>query len=79
MKAHRDFVSFSSIELLCIADAGAAEKGNGKSSWGDTANPTLKASDWGVQIDPRTALCADMFGDRAGQKPLFIVENGLGC
>lgn len=42
-------------------------------------NPYLKESDFGWQIDPeglRTFL--NMLYDRY-QKPLFIVENGLGC
>ena len=42
-------------------------------------NPYLKASQWGWQIDPvglRTIL--NMLYDRY-QKPLFIVENGLGA
>lgn len=42
-------------------------------------NPYLEASDWGWQIDPiglRTLL--NMFYERY-EKPLFIVENGLGA
>lgn len=42
-------------------------------------NPYLKASDWGWQIDPlglRIAL--NLIYDRY-QKPVFIVENGLGA
>lgn len=42
-------------------------------------NPYLKASEWGWQIDPiglRT-VCNQLY-DRY-QKPLFIVENGLGA
>ena len=42
-------------------------------------NPYLKASEWGWQIDPlglRTTL--NTLYDRY-QKPLFIVENGLGA
>ncbi len=42
-------------------------------------NPYLEASDWGWQIDPigLRILLNDMW-DRY-QKPLFIVENGLGA
>ena len=46
---------------------------------GGVPNPTLKASEWGWQIDPaglRTVL--NDYWDRWG-KPLFIVENGLGA
>lgn len=42
-------------------------------------NPHLKASEWGWQIDPlglRTTM--NQLYDRY-QKPLFIVENGLGA
>ena len=42
-------------------------------------NPYLKASEWGWQIDPKglRITCNTLF-DRY-QKPLFIVENGLGA
>lgn len=42
-------------------------------------NPYLKASDWGWQIDPtglRISLC-ELY--ERYQKPLFVVENGLGA
>ncbi|TOL42938.1 6-phospho-beta-glucosidase, partial [Vibrio parahaemolyticus] len=42
-------------------------------------NPHLESSQWGWQIDPqglRTIL--NLLWDRY-QKPLFIVENGLGA
>ncbi|WP_155286359.1 6-phospho-beta-glucosidase [Lacticaseibacillus zhaodongensis] len=45
----------------------------------EVQNPTLKASDWGWLIDPiglRYAL--NWYSDRY-DKPLFIVENGLGA
>ena len=42
-------------------------------------NPTLKASDWGWQIDPGgLRIVANQYWDR-WQKPLFVVENGLGA
>jgi len=42
-------------------------------------NPTLKASEWGWQIDPvGLRIVLNQFWDR-WQKPLFIVENGLGA
>jgi 6-phospho-beta-glucosidase len=46
---------------------------------GQTANPVLKASDWGWAIDPiglRYAL--NVYWDRY-QKPIYITENGLGA
>lgn len=74
-----DFVSFSYYMSCCAsADAGAAEEGNGN-LLGGIPNPTLKASDWGWQIDPKgLRYVLNMFWDR-WQKPLFIVENGLGA
>lgn len=43
------------------------------------ANPYLKASEWGWQIDPKgLRYTLNRFYDRY-QKPLFIVENGLGA
>ena len=42
-------------------------------------NPYLKASDWGWQIDPKgLRYVLNTLWDRY-QKPLFIVENGLGA
>ena len=46
---------------------------------GGVPNPTLTASEWGWQIDPvGLRLVANQFWDR-WQKPLFVVENGLGA
>jgi 6-phospho-beta-glucosidase len=43
------------------------------------ANPTLKQSDWGWQIDPQGLRYAmNWFADRY-DLPLFIVENGFGA
>ncbi len=47
--------------------------------FGGVKNPTLKESEWGWQIDPvGLRLVLNQFWDR-WQKPLFIVENGLGA
>lgn len=46
---------------------------------GGVPNPTLKASEWGWQIDPQgLRYTLNQFYNRY-QKPLFIVENGLGA
>ena len=46
---------------------------------GGVKNPYLKASEWGWQIDPQgLRYVLNRFYDR-WQKPLFIVENGLGA
>ena len=74
-----DFVSFSYYLSLCET-ADPAEKARGAGSlFGGVPNPTLKASDWGWQIDPAgLRVVANQFWDR-WQKPLFVVENGLGA
>ena len=42
-------------------------------------NPTLAASEWGWQIDPKgLRYVLNQLWDKY-QKPLFIVENGLGA
>ena len=46
---------------------------------GGVPNPTLVASEWGWQIDPvGLRIIMNEYWDR-WQKPLFIVENGLGA
>src|SRR5699024_3128755 len=46
---------------------------------GGVRNPFLKASEWGWQIDPTgLRIALNELYDRY-QKPLFIVENGLGA
>jgi 6-phospho-beta-glucosidase len=74
-----DFVSFSYYMSACES-ADPAEKAKGAGNiLSLVPNPTLQASDWGWQIDPvGLRLVANQFWDR-WQKPLFIVENGLGA
>ena len=74
-----DYIGFSyymsSVEEVTQKDH---ESVNGN-LMGGVRNPFLKTSDWGWQIDPdglRIAL--NQLYDRY-QKPLFIVENGLGA
>ena len=74
-----DFVSFSYYMSGCAtADASQAAKLRGN-ILDMVPNPHLDSSEWGWQIDPvglRTLL--NLLWDRY-QKPLFIVENGLGA
>lgn len=74
-----DFVSFSYYMSICESadpQKGVAGEGN---LLGGVSNPYLKSSDWGWQIDPKgLRYVLNMFWDRY-QKPLFIVENGLGA
>jgi 6-phospho-beta-glucosidase len=74
-----DFVSFSYYMSVCeTADVAKKVKGEGN-LMGGIANPYLPSSDWGWQIDPQgLRYVLNMFWDR-WQKPLFIVENGLGA
>ena len=74
-----DFVSFSyycSRVVSAFPDDKMETAGN---IYGSIKNPYLKSTEWGWQIDPlglRNSL--NVLYDRY-QKPLFIVENGLGA
>ncbi len=72
-----DFVSFS--YYMSIAEsAGGGKRGEGN-VMGGVENPYLKKSEWGWAIDPQgLRFILNKFYDR-WQKPLFIVENGLGA
>ncbi len=73
-----DFISFSYYQSRCASADKNAEKADGNMIVA-YKNPYLKASDWGWQIDGlglRTTL--NTLYERY-QKPLFIVENGLGA
>lgn len=74
-----DFISFSYYASKAVsADPNAGEKipGNIMQS---IKNPYLKRSEWGWQIDPLgLRITMNALYDRY-QKPLFIVENGLGA
>lgn len=74
-----DFVSFSYYVSTCAtADPEKNKRGEGN-LLGGVPNPTLKASEWGWQIDPQGLRYElNVLWDRY-QKPLFIVENGLGA
>ena len=78
LQAHTvDFVSFSYYSTR-VATSDKLEETQGN-IFASVKNPYLKASEWGWQIDPlglRTTM-NDIY-DRY-QKPLFIVENGLGA
>ncbi|WP_010238193.1 glycoside hydrolase family 1 protein [Clostridium arbusti] len=76
-----DFVSFSYYMSSCAtADSEKKKAGNGAGNIiSGISNPYLEASDWGWQIDPQgLRYILNLLYDRY-QKPLFIVENGLGA
>jgi len=79
LKSTVDFVSFSYYMTGCVT----TDEEHNKQARGNilsmVPNPHLASSEWGWQIDPiglRTLL--NELWDRY-QKPLFIVENGLGA
>jgi len=79
LKSTVDFISFSYYMTGCVtADEELNQKARGN-ILSMVPNPHLPSSEWGWQIDPlglRTLL--NILWDRY-QKPLFIVENGLGA
>ncbi len=73
-----DFISFSYYSSRCITTQEGVGETIGNAFKG-TKNPYLKASEWGWQIDPLgLRITMNSLYDRY-QKPLFIVENGLGA
>lgn len=73
-----DFVSFSYYVSVCETVDPQVKRGPGN-ILGGVPNPYLTASEWGWQIDPKgLRYILNRFYDRY-QKPLFIVENGLGA
>ena len=73
-----DFVSFSYYMSVCETATRPRQTGQGNIV-GGVPNPTLPASQWGWQIDPvGLRVVLNQFWDR-WNKPLFIVENGLGA
>ena len=76
-----DFISFSYYCSRCISNDPEILKNHarGNAVISAVVNPYLKASDWGWQIDPLgLRLTLNVLYDRY-EKPLFIVENGLGA
>ena len=80
LKAHTvDFISFS----YYASRVAASEESNVQKTEGNLfptiKNPYLESSEWGWQIDPLgLRITMNDLYDRY-QKPLFIVENGLGA
>jgi 6-phospho-beta-glucosidase len=74
-----DFISFSYYLTGCVTadeEVNAKARGNILSM---VPNPHLASSEWGWQIDPTgLRILLNELWDRY-QKPLFIVENGLGA
>lgn len=80
LKEHTvDFISFSYYSSrVSSADPKVNEKTEGN-IFASVKNPYLEASEWGWQIDPLGfRITMNELYDRY-QKPLFVVENGLGA
>jgi 6-phospho-beta-glucosidase len=75
-----DFVTFSYYASRCVStDPEIAGKQTAGNVFASTKNPYLKRSEWGWQIDPLgLRVTLNTLYDRY-QKPVFIVENGLGA
>lgn len=80
LKAHTvDFISFSYYASRVASADPEVNQGTEGNIFSGVKNPHLKASDWGWQIDPLgLRITMNDLYDRY-QKPLFIVENGLGA
>ncbi len=74
-----DYYTFSYYMSICQTTHSDEVKSIGGNLIGGTANPYLKASDWGWQIDPiGLRYTLNEIYDRY-QLPLMVVENGLGA
>ena len=73
-----DYISFSYYSSRCTSTNPDVEM-TGGNAFAGVKNPYLKTSEWGWQIDPLgLRITMNSLYDRY-QKPLFIVENGLGA
>ena len=74
-----DFISFSYYNSRCIAAPGTGGEEAEGNLFKSAKNPYLQYSEWGWPIDPLgLRITLNEVYDRY-QKPLFIVENGLGA
>ncbi|WP_261884150.1 glycoside hydrolase family 1 protein [Vibrio pelagius] len=79
LKETVDFISFSYYMTGCVSVQSEKLEMTDEKAFKMGSNPYLESTDWGWQVDPkglRTVL--NLLYDRY-QKPLFIVENGLGA
>lgn len=74
-----DYIGFSYYSSRTTsADPEVAKKQTSGNVFGSIANPHVRRSDWGWTIDPiGFRITANQLYDRY-QKPLFVVENGIG-
>lgn len=73
-----DFISLSYYNSRCVRSDGKGEASGGN-VFASAKNPYLECSQWGWPIDPMGfRITLNALYDRY-QKPLFVVENGLGA
>ena len=79
LKEHTvDFISLSYYNSRCVRSDGQGEASGGN-VFASAKNPYLECSQWGWPVDPLgLRITLNALYDRY-QKPLFIVENGLGA
>lgn len=74
-----DYIGFSYYMSTAVNETAEEEDDVAGNLLGGVRNPFLEASEWGWQIDPEgLRIGLNELYDRY-QKPLFIVENGLGA
>lgn len=80
LKKHTvDYISFSYYSSRLTSADPEKKKMTAENAFATLKNPHLTASEWGWQIDPLgLRITMNALYDRY-QKPLFIVENGLGA
>ncbi len=74
-----DYIGFSYYMSATVDVTGETQDKASGNLIGGVKNPYLKASDWGWQIDPTGLRIALNEMYQRYQKPLFVVENGLGA
>ena len=79
LKNTADFVSFSYYASRCSTASFEGKEVNSGNVVTSVKNPYLKTSDWGWVVDPLgLRITMNQVYDRY-QKPVFVVENGLGA
>lgn len=79
LKETVDFISFSYYMTGCVSVQNENLEMTDQEAFKMGSNPYLESTDWGWQIDPKgLRIVLNLLYDRY-QKPLFIVENGLGA
>lgn len=75
-----DYIGFSYYSSRTTStDSEVIKNTTSGNVFGSVSNPYLKKSEWGWTIDPKGfRITANQLYDRY-QKPLFVVENGLGA